>query len=40
MSYAELEILREWVNEILSMEGARVMMVEEMNGTIRLVHKG
>jgi hypothetical protein len=33
MLYAELEILREWANEILSMEKARVMTVEEMNGT-------
>jgi hypothetical protein len=40
MSYAELEILREWANEILAMERARVMTVEEMNGTIRLLHKG
>ena len=40
MSYAELEILRQWSNEILAMEGARVMTVEEMNGTIRLLHKG
>jgi hypothetical protein len=40
MSYAELEILRQWANEILAMEGARVMTVEEMNGTIRLLHKG
>jgi hypothetical protein len=40
MSYAELEILREWANEILAMEKARVMTVEEMNGTIRLLHKG
>jgi hypothetical protein len=40
MSYAEIEILREWANEILAMERARVMTVEEMNGTIRLLHKG
>jgi hypothetical protein len=40
MSYAELEILRQLANEILAMEGARVMTVEEMNGTIRLLHKG
>ncbi len=40
MSYAELEILRQWANEILATEGARVMTVEEMNGTIRLLHKG
>jgi hypothetical protein len=40
MPYAELEILREWANEILAMEKARVMTVEEMNGTIRLLHKG
>jgi hypothetical protein len=40
MSYVELEILREWANEILAMEKARVMTVEEMNGTIRLLHKG
>jgi hypothetical protein len=40
MSYAELEILREWANEILAMEKARVMKVEEMNGTICLLHKG
>jgi hypothetical protein len=40
MSYTELEILRGWANEILAMERARVMTVEEMNGTIRLLHKG
>jgi hypothetical protein len=40
MSYAELEILREWANEILAMERARVLPVEEMNGTIHLLHKG
>jgi hypothetical protein len=40
MSYAELEILREWANEILAMEKARVMTVEEMNDTIRLLQKG
>jgi hypothetical protein len=40
MSSVELEILREWANEILAMEKARVMTVEEMNGTIRLLHKG
>ena len=40
MSYTELEILRAWVNGILAMERARVMTVEEMNGTIRLLHKG
>ena len=40
MLYTELEILREWANEILAMERARVMTVEEMNGTIRLIHKG
>ena len=27
-------------NEILAMEKARLMTVEEMNGTIRLLHKG
>jgi hypothetical protein len=40
MSYAELEILREWATEILAMIKARVMTVEEMNGTICLLHKG
>jgi hypothetical protein len=40
MSHTELEILREWANGILAMERARVMTVEEMNGTIRLLHKG
>ena len=40
MSYTELEILREWANGILAMERTRVMTVEEMNGTIRLLHKG
>ena len=40
MSYAELEILREWANEILAMENGRVKTVEEMNGIIRLLHKG
>ena len=40
MSYEELEILREWANEILAMGRARVMTVDEMNGTIRLLHKG
>jgi hypothetical protein len=30
MSYTELEILREWTNEILVMEKARVMTVEEI----------
>ena len=40
MSYAELEILREWANEILAMERARVMTVKDMNGTIRLLQKG
>jgi hypothetical protein len=40
MSYAELEILTEWANQVLAMERARVMTVEEMNGTIRLLHKG
>jgi hypothetical protein len=40
MSYTELEILRELANGILAMERARVMTVEEMNGTIRLLHKG
>jgi hypothetical protein len=40
MSYEELEILSEWANEILAMERARVMRVEEMTGTIRLLHKG
>jgi hypothetical protein len=39
LSYAELEILREWANEIEVMEKARVMTVEEMNGTISLLHK-
>jgi len=29
MSYTELEILREWANEILTMERARVKTVEE-----------
>ena len=38
MSHTELEILREWANEILAMEKARVMTVEEMNGT--MLHKG
>jgi len=40
MSCAELEFLREWANEILGMEQARVMTVEEINDTIRLLHKG
>lgn len=40
MSYEELEILREWANEILAMGRARVMTVDEMNDTIRLLHKG
>ena len=40
MSYTELEILKEWANGILTMERARVMTVEEMNDTIRLLHKG
>lgn len=40
LSYAELEILREWTNEILAMERARVITVEKMNGTIRLLYKG
>jgi hypothetical protein len=40
MSHAELEVLRAWANEILALEGARVMTVEEMNGTISLLHKG
>jgi hypothetical protein len=40
MSYEKLEILREWANEILAMGRARVMTVDEMNGTIRLLHKG
>ena len=40
MSYAELEVLRAWANEILAVEKARVMTVEEMNGTISLLHKG
>ncbi len=40
MSYTELQILRGLANEILAMERARVMTVEEMNGTIRLLHKG
>jgi hypothetical protein len=38
MSYAELEVLR--ANEILAIEKARVMTVEEINGTISLLHKG
>jgi hypothetical protein len=40
MSHAELEVLRAWANEILAIETARVMTVEEMNGTISLLHKG
>ena len=40
MWYTELEIPREWSNEILAMENGRVMTVEEMNGTISLLHKG
>ena len=40
MSHAELEVLRAWANEILALEEARVMTVEEMNGTISLLHKG
>ncbi len=40
MSHAELEVLRAWANEILALEKARVMTVEEMNGTISLLHKG
>jgi len=40
MSHAELEVLRAWANEILALENARVMTVEEMNGTISLLHKG
>jgi len=40
MSHAELEVLRAWANEILAVEKARVMTVEEMNGTISLLHKG
>jgi len=40
MSYTELEIFRGWAKEILAMERARVMTVEETNGAIRLLHKG
>jgi hypothetical protein len=40
MSHAELEVLRAWANEIPAVEKARVMTVEEMNGTISLLHKG
>ena len=40
MSHAELEVLRAWAIEILAVEKARVMTVEEMNGTISLLHKG
>jgi hypothetical protein len=40
MSHVHLEVLRAWSNEILSVEKARVMTVEEMNGTISLLHKG
>ena len=40
MSSEELEVLRTWVNEILSQDDARRMTIEEMNGTISLLHKG
>jgi hypothetical protein len=40
MSYTELEILIGWANTILAMERARVMTVEELNRTIRLINKG
>ena len=40
MWYTELEIPREWSNEILAMENGRVMTVEEINCTIHLLHKG
>ena len=40
MSSEELEVLRAWVNEILSKDEARLMTIEEMNGTISLLHKG
>ena len=40
MSSEELEVLRTWVNEILSHDDARRMTIEEMNGTISLLHKG
>ena len=40
MSKEELDILRMWVNEILAQDRARCMTVEEMNGTISLLHKG
>ena len=36
----ELRVLWHWVNEILQENAPRVMTVEEMNGTIRLLHKG
>ena len=40
MSKEELDILRQWANEILAHNGARCMTIEEMNGTISLLHKG
>ena len=40
MSHAEREVIRAWANEMLALEKARVMTVEEMNGTISLLHKG
>ena len=40
MSREELDILRMWANEILAYDRARLMTIEEMNGTISLLHKG
>ena len=40
MSKGELDILRTWANEILAHGKTRLMTVEEMNGTISLLHKG
>ena len=40
MSREELDILRMWANEILACDRARLMTIEEMNGTISLLHKG
>ena len=40
MSKEELDILRMWVNEILAHDKAKPMSVNEMNGTISLLHKG
>ena len=40
MSKEELDILRMWVNEILAYDKAKPMSVNEMNGTISLLHKG